>query len=128
MKNIFNTSIAVFVGFVAVAAGLRELVYLGKFWWSVRHSLEIFRGDILFLSWITIQTVVYFALAAGGVGAILMRPWARIPVLVLLVTDAMFKLFAPPVTRTDVALAAVSFLAAAILMFAPGMKAVFGVK
>jgi len=125
MKNIFTASIAVFVGFIAVAAGLREFVLLADFWWGVRHSLEIFLGDIPFVSWIVLQTLVYAALTVSGVGVILMRRWARVPGFVLLCTDALFKIVAPPVTRTDAALAAASFIAAGILLAVPGMKAVF---
>jgi len=116
MKVLYSKSVMMVVGAVAVLAGLRESVSLVKFWWGVRYSLDIFQGDLLFLSWILFQTVLYLSLTAAGAGLVLMKSWAGILVAILLLTDALLKLIAPPVTRTDVIFAAVSLIAFVILV------------
>ena len=81
--------------------------------------MEIFLGDLPFLAWLIFQTLLYFALTATGLGLVILRPSARIPAVILLCADALVKLLAPPVTRTDVGFAVVSLVIAAVLAAGP---------
>jgi len=119
MRNFSIRFIVILPGFIVVILGLQESVSLVKFWLSVRHSLEIFRGDILFLSWILFQTLFYLVLAAMGIGLILTRPWVRIPAILLLFLDFLLKVFNPPVIRSDIFLGILSLCVAVILVTGP---------
>jgi hypothetical protein len=122
MIKLFTGSITVALGLAATIIGLKESVTLLKFWWGVKDSLGIFSSDIIFFSWIIFQSLLYLALTVLGFRLVMLARAARIPVLVLLYADALLKLVAPPVTRTDVVLAAVSILVASILVSGFGRR------
>jgi hypothetical protein len=122
MVKLFSVSIAAALGLAAAMIGLNQSVALLKFWWGVRGSLGILRGDLLFFTWIAFQTVLYLALTTLGVGLVTLRSKARVPAVLLLYCDAVIKLIAPPVTRTDVLLAAASILVASVLVTGFGRR------